>query len=144
MDKMWDTTGISWSGIRMTIGRSDGYFLIRETKAIGRIEGIESVGSIECDKNEMNHYSAVSIMQLGPDSTITLSLDTDYPTIEDLDLDDLVKRTLIRYIDLKGVNELLEDIIQDLGITLSEEQQTDVLMSENNDTTDESEVVDDQ
>ena len=45
---------------------------------------------------------------------------------------------------MKGVNELLEDIIQDLGITLSDEQKTDVLMSEKNNMTDESEVVDGQ
>jgi hypothetical protein len=145
VDKLWDTTGISWSGVRLTIGQSSGYYLIQEAKAVGRIEGIESVGAIECDKIDKSRYTATSVLQFGSvDDAITLSYDSDSLTIQELDLNDLVKRTLIKYIDLKGVNELLKDIIQDLGITLSDEQKTDVLMSEKNNTTDESEVVDGQ
>ena len=142
VDKLWETGGISWAGISLTIGEAGGYFIIQEVKAIGRIEGIESVGSIEITKDDKQQHSAISKLHLGPvEGTKIIALDST--TLDSLDVSSLVHKTIIAYVEAKGVNELLEDVMLDLGISVGG-QETDVLMSENNDSSDESRVVDSQ
>jgi hypothetical protein len=144
--ELWNTVGISWSGIRLRIGESEGYYTIQEAKAIGRIEGIEGVSSVECEVDENGFYSALSILHLGQaNSDKIITLDSEFKTLESLDLDELVKRTVITYTELRGVNEILEDVLLDLGITISEKfnsVETDVLMSDDADSSDESGVAD--
>jgi hypothetical protein len=139
---LWDTKGILWAGINMKIGEAEGYFIIQEVKAIGRIEGIESVGSIEISLEEEGEYSATSKLYLDPDLGTEI-IDLKFKSIESIDVTSLVRKTVIAYVDAKGTNEMLEDVMLDLTIPI-DEMETDVLMSENNDSTDESRVVDDQ
>jgi hypothetical protein len=121
VNRMWDTIGISWAGIRLNIGEYEGYFLIREVKATGRIEGIESVARIEIVPEDDGSFSAFSVLQLEPvDGTKIITLESGVPSLEMLDLNTLVKQTLLAYIEEKGLNEILEELMIDLGIPISE------------------------
>ncbi|MHA2382327.1 MAG: hypothetical protein ACXACT_07100 [Candidatus Thorarchaeota archaeon] len=110
---MVQSPGISWAGLRVTIGESEGYFTVRNPIPVARIEDIESVSRIETELSENGTLDkVVSYLQLGDDETIvfedSLKELTQYLTVQ------IVQKTLLTYIEAKGERALLEDVLDDV------------------------------
>ncbi|MHA1637023.1 MAG: hypothetical protein ACTSUB_03310 [Candidatus Thorarchaeota archaeon] len=107
--------GISWTGIQITMGEAGGYYTIRSPRIIARIEEIESAIEIIGDVDEQGRLTRISARfdsVESPDSEITSK---DY-TLPD-DIFDVVKESVKSYIRTSGYNELLEELVEELGIS---------------------------
>lgn len=113
-------SGLSWAGLRLTIGEAAGYFTVRNPRAIGRIEGIESSAWIEVVVDEKGHpIDAVGRVTL---SSREQEIRRPTPATEELvrsDLEDIVRACLRIYVSDRGSDELLDGIMEDLGIQMT-------------------------
>jgi hypothetical protein len=110
---MGRSPGISWAGVRVTLGEAGGYFTIRDPTPVARIEDIESVTRIECElSDEGDITKVVSYLQLDDEETVVIVETpqqlTQYLTVQ------IVQKTLLAYIEAKGEKELLEDVLDDV------------------------------
>ncbi|MHA1576090.1 MAG: hypothetical protein ACTSU3_01895 [Candidatus Thorarchaeota archaeon] len=112
-----NTLGLSWVGIKVTIGEADGYFTIRFPRIVARIEEIESAIEIVGNVNESGNITNVSAKFL---TEPLQSEDEDLSRVytRPTDILDIVKESLKRYILSTGDNELLEDLAEELEIEL--------------------------
>jgi hypothetical protein len=117
VNELEQVPGVSWAGIRVRIGEYMDYYTIRDCVPIARIEGIESVGSLvgtidgHGDLTRVTSHLAIDI------ETDVGSSEMEYiedPTPEDTL--ELVKRVLLEYVKLRGSNEILDDVLHELGI----------------------------
>ena len=110
-----DTLGISWVGIKITIGEADGYFTIRFPRIVARIEEIESaveiIGVVDESGNITQVYANFQTVSLQSD-TETLTKVYTNPS----DILEIVKESLKHYILSSGGNELLDDLADELKI----------------------------
>jgi hypothetical protein len=106
--------GISWAGVRVMLGESGGYFTIRDPILVSRIEDMESVSRIECElSGEGNNVNIVSYLQLGDDEETVVFEGTSLELTQYL-IAQIVQKTLIMYIEAKGEQELLEEVLDDV------------------------------
>ncbi len=115
-----ETSGLSWAGVRLTIGEAGGYFTVRNPRAIGRIEGIESSAWIEVEVDESGRpIDAVARVAL---SSHERELRPPRPATGELarhDLEDLVRTCFREYVSDRGSDEMLDGIMEDLGIQMT-------------------------
>jgi len=106
--------GVSWTGIRMSIGEASGYYTIRNTMPASRIEGIESVSLIRGVIDESGHLSSfVSTLHL--DESDSSKLIDEIPRNSSIkQLTELVYKTLQIYIDTKGTDEVLDEVLEEV------------------------------
>ncbi|MCK4279394.1 MAG: hypothetical protein KAW94_02340 [Candidatus Thorarchaeota archaeon] len=116
---LWNTPGISWVGVRISIGEAGGYYTIRSPTVVARIDGIESAARIEAEIDSSGRFiKAISVMNFEPaEGRWTVETDTTCVTPETLR--GLVKRTLQAYVAAKGTDALLEEILEDLGVSVT-------------------------
>jgi len=110
-----DTLGISWVGIKITIGEADGYFTIRSPRIVARIEEIESAIEIIGEVDESGKITQVYA------NFQTVSLQSESETFTRVytnpsDILEIVKESLNHYILSSGTNELLDDLAVELRI----------------------------
>ncbi len=107
--------GISWIGIKITLGEAGGYFTIRSPRIVARIEEIESAIEIIGDvdgQGRLKRISSRSNSVQSSDSEEVISKDYTMPD----DILDIVRESVISYIRTSGSIELLEELIDELGI----------------------------
>ena len=114
---MGNTPGISWAGVQLRIGESEGYFIIQKPRVIARIEGIEGAAKIVAVPDETGMLKDVkSILKIekGKEEEIQLSFD---PQRRDSSkaLLWLVRETLKKYVEVRGRDEIIEEILEDVG-----------------------------
>lgn len=106
--------GIYWSGIRLSIGEAAGFFTIRSPQPVARIEGIESVGWLECTLNSQGCFQSLSAL---------LATDTDRkPTVIDtisnygnaLEAVHAIKKTIEQYLEKSGETEILQEVLEEV------------------------------
>jgi hypothetical protein len=106
--------GISWAGVRVTLGEIGGYYTIRNPKPLARIEDIEGVSRIECELDEDGGLVKVcAYLQLGDGEETTLVEET-HPQLTSYFIAQIVNTTLHAYIEAKGEQELLEDVLEEV------------------------------
>ena len=117
---LWNTPGISWVGVRIDIGEAGGYYTIRDPTVVARIDGIESAARIEAKLDRLGHFiKAISVINFEP-AEGRWTVETDTPGSVTLEsLQGLVKRTLQAYVAAKGANPLLEEILDELGVSVT-------------------------
>jgi hypothetical protein len=125
IERMQTTPGISWAGVSMTLGEASGYYTIRDANPISRIEGVESVAKIQGSLDESGNVSKI---------VSTLSLDEgDVPKviwehtgeISHRQLADIVLKTLQAYIDARGEDEILDEVLEEVGGFLNQFDDSD-------------------
>ncbi|MGY5853689.1 MAG: hypothetical protein RTU92_09005 [Candidatus Thorarchaeota archaeon] len=104
------TPGISWAGVSVRIGESEGYYLIRDSTPVARIEGIESAIRLVVTTTDNEE----SLVIAEPKSDLELNINTAKMD-EDM-IGKLVREVLEAYVSLKGSDERLEEILEELGI----------------------------
>jgi len=127
---LWNTPGISWVGVRISIGESEGYYTIRDPTVVARIDGIESAARIEAELDRRGRFiKAISVMNFEP-AEGRWTVETDTPGgVTSESLQGLVKRTLQAYVAAKGANPLLEEILDELGVSVTSRPNEDNLES---------------
>jgi hypothetical protein len=114
VELMSGSPGISWAGVRVTLGEAGGYYTIRSPTPIARVEDIEGVSWIECELDEVGGFVKVSaFLQLGDDEKTLLVEETPQQLTSYLTAQ-IVKRALLAYIQAKGEQELLEDVLEEV------------------------------
>jgi len=103
---LWNTPGISWVGIRISIGEAGGYYTIRDPTVVARIDSIESAARIEAEIDKLGHFiKAISVMNFEPaEGRWTVETDTTCGVTPET-LRGLVKRTLQAYVAAKGADD---------------------------------------
>jgi hypothetical protein len=111
---MESSPGISWTGVSVMLGEAFGYYTVRAATPVSRIEGIESVAKIQCLMDESNHVSKM---------VFTLALDnSNTPTVigessgdmTSKQITEMVQKTLLAYIEAKGSDEILEEVLEEV------------------------------
>jgi hypothetical protein len=111
---LYSVPGISWAGVSVRIGEAEGYYQIHDTTPVARIEGIESALRIVVQNNDQE-YSSVMVE---PKSDLEMNI-----TPVEMDaakIRGLVREVLEAYLDLRGSDEFLAEILAELE-TLSSE-----------------------
>ncbi|MHA2140514.1 MAG: hypothetical protein ACXADF_02860 [Candidatus Thorarchaeota archaeon] len=112
------TPGFGVIGVRFSMGEAGGYFAIRTPAAVGRIVGIEAVAFIEITVANitppMTAFGTVS-STLQETSKRMMELQ---PGIEPIQLENMVQWCITTYIEENGSNEILDDLIDELGIDM--------------------------
>lgn len=112
--KMELVPGISWAGVQLTIGEAGGYFTVRNQRPVARIEDIESVSRIECQLNgSAELVRVVSILQL-EESRELIVVDEATSEISSYLIAQIVQKTLHSYIEARGEEELLTEVIEEV------------------------------
>ncbi len=112
-----ETPGVSWAGVRLSIGEAGGYYTIRSPTPVARIEAIESSAQIEIMIDDLGRPSIGAATVVGgdqrEDKIKEIRLD---PTTAADQLASLVKWSVTTYLDEHGSNEFVEELIEELGI----------------------------
>lgn len=114
--------GASWVGIRLSIGEAGGFYTIRNPCAIARIEGIESVAYLEIHVGFLGvPVKAVAFVTLAPNQeSISIEAVPETGKLSDEDIEGLVQRIYEIYVGTKGMDDYLEEILQELGIEINQ------------------------
>ncbi|MGY5875440.1 MAG: hypothetical protein RTU30_06825 [Candidatus Thorarchaeota archaeon] len=116
--------GISWVGVTVQIGETDGFYVIRDSKPVARIEGIESAARLVITTTE----GVTPLVKVEPKSELEMNINPI--EIDEDGIRGLVIEVLETYISLKGSDEILEEILEELGITRTSLSTDDELILE--------------
>jgi hypothetical protein len=117
VDLLEDTVGVSWAGVRLSIGESSGYYTLESPRAIGRIEGIESSAWIEVQTDKAGTpasarakltFDSGDLDLIGPPFDRRASLHDP--------LKELVVKCIEEYVKAKGRDEILDELMEELGM----------------------------
>jgi len=111
------TEGVSWCGVRMTIGESQGYFTIRDSRAVAHVEGIEGVARLESRVSPSADAGVVTAV-LEEGAGIQENVGGPVSISDHLGRTLLVRDLLQLYISKRGENELLDDVVKDVEDTI--------------------------
>jgi len=111
------TPGVSWTGVRLSIGEAGGYYTIRDPTPVARLEAIEGSVQIEMRIDSLGRHSIGAATVTGSDQSEdkTKEVSLDPTTVID-QLTSLVKWSVVTYVDSHGSNEFVEELMQELGI----------------------------
>jgi len=110
--------GIYWSGVRVAIGESGGFYTLRNPCAVARIEGIEGAARIECVVDEAGGISSMSSLLESekPDSPLIVGK-VDAP-LTITNAAQLIRKTLEVYIESRGGEDILGEVLQEVDAFL--------------------------
>ncbi|MFW9794010.1 MAG: hypothetical protein ACFFEE_06905 [Candidatus Thorarchaeota archaeon] len=111
---MEQSPGISWAGIHVKLGEAGGYFTIRKPKPVARVEDIEGVARLECQSSNSGGRLRVSSFLQDEESEETVIVERSIDHLTTYLVAQLVRKTLLAYIEARGEKELLEEVLEDV------------------------------
>lgn len=109
--------GLNWIGIRFQMGMAGGYYAIHNSRAVGRIRGIEAVARIEITVGGVDPpLTAFGFVSSSESEESKRMMELDAPEDEIVQLIDLVNWCITLYIRDHGSNEILDEVLTDLKI----------------------------
>ncbi|MBY8997741.1 MAG: hypothetical protein KGD60_08410 [Candidatus Thorarchaeota archaeon] len=106
--------GISWTGVTVMLGEAFGYYTVRDATPVSRIEGIESVAKIKGKMDESHHVSKlVSTLILDNSDTPKVIVESS-GEITPKQITGMVYKTLLAYIEAKGADEILDEVLEEV------------------------------
>lgn len=110
------TPGVSWAGVRLSIGEAGGYYTIRNPTPVARIEAIEGSVQIEMKVDSLGRLSIGAATVVGGDQSEDKSKEIHLdPTTAVEQLANLVKWSVATYVEEHGSNEFVEELMEELG-----------------------------
>ncbi|MBD3406501.1 MAG: hypothetical protein GF411_10345 [Candidatus Lokiarchaeota archaeon] len=110
------TPSLSWTGVSIDIGRFGDYYVLEDLKVVGRIDSIESVARIVAELDESGE-----IKRIVPELNFK-----DAPKIESIksnispaSIQLLIVEIIKIYVKLRGSNELLDEVLEELSIDIT-------------------------
>ena len=123
--KLMETApGISWTGVSVLLGEASGYYTVRDATPVSRIEGIEAVAKIQGIMDESHHVSKLVFTLALDNSDTPKVIGESSGEITSNSITELVHKTLLAYIEAKGANEILDEVLEEVThfIKQSEEE----------------------
>ncbi|MFQ5833626.1 MAG: hypothetical protein ACE5H4_13040 [Candidatus Thorarchaeota archaeon] len=109
-------TGVSWSGVRLSIGEAGGYYTIHSPSAVARVEEIEGSARIEIMFDEFGLPSSGSAVVALQDGSEKMSKKTSLTApLDNEQFLDLVRWSVTTYIEDRGPSEFLDQLMEELG-----------------------------
>ncbi|TFG28632.1 hypothetical protein EU528_10955 [Candidatus Thorarchaeota archaeon] len=122
---MMSIPGIFWSGIRLSIGESQGYYTLRNPIPIARIEGIEGIARLECivdNSDDITKIVPIFEIDLLGESNQVREIS---PPINSYAIAKLVRLIIVAYIQASGGEEILEDVLEEIDMFLRKHEKLD-------------------
>jgi hypothetical protein len=112
-----NAVGVSWAGVRLSIAESGGYYAIRNPRAVGRIESIENSAWIEVGLDKSSTISSiVARINLESGNVEFVAPPADHTASLENVLKDMVNKCVAEYVKAKGSDEILDELMTELGI----------------------------
>jgi len=111
--------GIFWVGVKLTIGEADGYYTLRNPIPIARIEGIEGAARIECEIDSSGNITRIIPSFESEEITPSKQLDALCEPITPVTTAKLIRLMIQEYLRHRGGEEILDDVLDDIGSFLS-------------------------
>lgn len=117
VESLENTLGVSWAGVRLSIGESGGYYTLRSPHAVGRIEGIENSAWVEVEFDKSAEPSSV-VAKVSLESGIMefAAPLMDHSASLQRVLKEMVSKCVAEYVKAKGSDEILDELMTELGI----------------------------
>ena len=116
--------GISWAGVSVQIGEAEGYYIVRDSKPVARIEGIES--AVRLVVSTTNGENPIIMVEPKPE----LEMNLNPVEIDEDRIRGLVYEVLEAYVRLKGSDEILDEILEELRITSPSRTDDELILEE--------------
>ncbi len=110
-----ENPAVSWWGVRVRIGHSEGYFVMRDVTPVGRIECLEGAGWVEIVMRVNRPVGARVVLQ-GVDEPVEMTDESDPARA----LNEALVRAVSTYVSWLDDTTALEDLLDDLGIRVSD------------------------
>jgi hypothetical protein len=125
ISSMMSIPGIFWSGVRLSIGESHGFYTIRDPIPIARIEGIEGVARLECIIN--NSGTITQVLPIFETDVLSKSnqVEAIIQPINSLKIAHLIQSMIEVYIQHSGGEEILEEILEEIDMFLKKLSEID-------------------
>ncbi len=111
-----DIDGVAFAGVSLDIGEASGYFRISLVEPIVRLEGIESASKIRFILDESKIVAETSFL----DQPIELQYENEHEPILHQSIKHIMKLVYRAYITSKGKDSILEDLLLELKIDVSD------------------------
>ncbi len=116
-----DIDGIAYAGVGMQIKEASGYYTLTKIRPTIRLEGIEGVAKIQFVLDGSFRLTSL-ISEL---SMTHEKIDVNILSTDPLELDQAIRNLMIstyqKYIEIKGSDPLLIDLLNELGIDIRDE-----------------------
>ncbi len=106
--------GIYWSGVRVTIGESGGFYTLRDPCPVARIEGIEGVARIECVVDDSGRISSMASLLESEESDSPVIVGKVDAPLTAMNAARLIRKTLEVYIESRGGEDILDEVLQEV------------------------------
>ncbi|MHA1615339.1 MAG: hypothetical protein ACTSYJ_10880 [Candidatus Thorarchaeota archaeon] len=117
--------GIFWSGVRLTIGESGGFYTIRSPIPVARIEGIEGAARIEGEIDSSSNLTRIIPVFESDGIDPSEKIGDIVEPITTIKTAQLVRLMIIEYIRHSGGEEILDDVLEDIDTFLSKHKPID-------------------
>jgi len=117
--------GIFWSGVRLTIGESGGFYTIRSPIPVARIEGIEGAARIEGEIDSSGNLTRIIPVLESDGIDPSEKIGDIVEPITTIKTAQLVRLMIIEYIRHSGGEEILDDVLEDVDTFLSKHKPID-------------------
>jgi hypothetical protein len=111
---MESAPGISWTGISVLLGEALDYYTVRDATPVARIEGIESAAIIQGIMDESGHVSKLVATLTLDDSDTSKVIGESSGESSPKQITELVHKTLLAYVEAKGEDEILDEVLEEV------------------------------
>ncbi|MFW9835050.1 MAG: hypothetical protein ACFFEK_13715 [Candidatus Thorarchaeota archaeon] len=118
--------GVSWTGVELRIGKGAGFYTIRDVSPVSKIEGIESVATIRGHMTDSGSIQKIESLLTLDESTPPKLIGALTEDISSRRTTELVQRTLTTYIETKGADEILEEVLEEVTHFLKRKSDDDI------------------
>jgi hypothetical protein len=123
---MQRTIGVSWTGVELRIGEGAGFYTLRDVSPVSKIEGIESVATIRGFMTDSGHTQKIESLLTLDESATPKLIGALTENISPKKTTELVQRTLLTYIEAKGADEILEEVLEEVTHFLKHKSDEDI------------------
>lgn len=120
IQKLQRAAGISWTGVSLTLGEASGFYTIRNVLPLSRIEGIESVATLRAKIDDDGEVSKIESILILDESGSPIVVGEVEASASPRQITELVQKTLNEYIEAKGEDELLDEVLEDVNHFLNQ------------------------
>jgi hypothetical protein len=110
--------GIYWSGIALNLGEAGGYYTIKSPHPVARIEGIEGAARIDCAIDDSGSISSIIVLLDSDNTQEPIIIGRAEAPVSITDVVHLIRKTLTAYIETRGGEDLLEDVVEEIDAYL--------------------------
>ena len=102
------------------MGEASGFYTIRNVLPLSRIEGIESVATLRAKIDDDGEVSKIESILILDESGSPIVVGEVEASASPRQITELVQKTLNEYIEAKGEDELLDEVLEDVNHFLNQ------------------------